>query len=1739
MKKGLKIFLVMLSVALLAGVIGAIAASAATGEPDLTNQPEGAYYAYVNTSGSTVFSTNEQDLKTVITNAKTGTTVYVLRDVTYNTSRTVASGDGNADRIEISKALTIDLRGNKLLLNQDGKNCAFQVKTASEVRFKNGTLAAGYDDGAATKHSQSKYTTSKSFATFYNTTKVNVVLENITSYSGEMFCHYDGAGSTYTVIGGEHHITHQQTDGAGGFIESRTNITFLAEGATFYCTAGNGGLISSESYKRTTTPVESTFTFNNCKVLGDSPDMNLVVYANNHTKINFNNCKLYGSIHPAMHGNDKDYAKVAITNPVPGCIKLGAGTVVSAGSTYSDAVVLADGCGFVPNNETLTETLKVESGYVGDGTFTTVSKSVSCDYALKIADVTDASFEYFDISGNKLYGLGDTTVLDVAGVALNTAPIKLLRDHTLDISEIKKIENALNLDLNGFTLKVIQREGAYIEVATGAEIYIYGGKVVSSAQGSNEIVTDIPEFTPVVGIGGSQTSGKAAPGSPLFVASTDGVNIIFEGVDTYVSSLVYSSFSNTSVVINGGEHHVIYESELGDSTFLASDGSMSAKLDGAKIFVSEKNSLVSGTGAYASFDFDGCTVVAEAVENSLINNVNVKTDVTFTASLVWGSIAPTEGEPDNGTVILREGTRVGEGATLASGIVSVDDGYESVASKKTESISFAFSEGSLIGGDFTVNESVEKDYVFNSYVKKFVKSTVTVTWYKEDGKTVITSYEVNPGDVVTPPVYTATAGTGNGWYTTTAYDGWATSVGGSKVDDFTVNVATDFYPAYSGEITEQFTAGMYNLTFYGSVGVNMYVPYYVPEGITVNGVYSENGTKLTGVGKRIEGVAYTEYVIGKIGVAEITTPITVRIDYTVGEKALSKTITLDPEQYVNTVLEDSKKVATGTNVYPEAAHVLIADLVRYSNALHIAVNAGTSNAKLDTILQNYGSLCSELPTPTSFTQHTTSAKGLETYVESVSFAISKDQPRYVLNFKSGSKVTGATFTVQGFLEEETSALANFGTKTYGLSATSVYDGDYLTVAYSKDIPVYNIDRDVTITLTLEGGATVSGTYSINEYYSGMSATGTDRENYREFLRALRAFANTGSGYRYPAGELTGGAVCEFWDCSHENLGRFSYTDGRLCLDCATHVFFYKDYGAVGDGIANEFNSINAAHVNANAYVVANPDAKVGVVAGKGSVGSTFMIGMTTGAIKVNTDTDWSNVTFIFDDRLVPQDSAPSKQAVFELASQYKSESYLKNISSVAAGATNIGYAPGKPMLVYLVNSSVKHYFRYGANASNGQNRQEVILVDEFGNVDPSTPVEWAYEKLTTATAYPAYDKPITVSGLDDNGEISCTIITKANHDIKTPGYVSTNRGITISRSNSNISGIYHELHEIHEKLYDSTNSFHVNYNQDLIELGYDVRPMSEIIAGQVATSALAQNYVRRTAYTGIQLTRANGVIISDISVENHVGRDDDVGTDIGSYEFSGGTSANVAYVRCVSRNLFNDHTGMGHALGEVYYRGLFGTNYMRNMYFNECSLNSMDAHSGAYNVTIENSEFEHMNFIGGGDIIIKNTIAYVDGAAGVVRLRSDYGSSWHGDVYIDGLEIRHDSDCGNGNVSILQGAYTDHNFGPDGYTYMPTNVYMNNVSVVQYTWDATGITSTKKSSKSVYFYYNMYSKKRSDVTTRTEASDGTVTGNNYVPTSNVVVTDSSVTWKWTSTYIYDYILEGMNVTVNGSTVTTK
>src|SRR5690606_27549050 len=79
--------------------------------------------------------------------------------------------------------------------------------------------------------------------------------------------------------------------------------------------------------------------------------------------------------------------------------------------------------------------------------------------------------------------------------------------------------------------------------------------------------------------------------------------------------------------------------------------------------------------------------------------------------------------------------------------------------------------------------------------------------------------------------------------------------------------------------------------------------------------------------------------------------------------------------------------------------------------------------------------------------------------------------------------------------------------------------------------------------------------------------------------------------------------------------------------------------------------------------------------------------------------------------------------------------------------------------------------------------------------------------------------------------------------------------------------------------------------------------------------------------------------------------------------------------------------------------GIMGSNYSKNLLYDSCTFSRFDAHMGVANATIRNSTLGHqgINAIGSGVFTVENSTVY---GRNFINLRSDYGSTWQGELII-------------------------------------------------------------------------------------------------------------------------------------------
>ncbi|MEZ5105806.1 MAG: hypothetical protein R2757_15000 [Draconibacterium sp.] len=305
-------------------------------------------------------------------------------------------------------------------------------------------------------------------------------------------------------------------------------------------------------------------------------------------------------------------------------------------------------------------------------------------------------------------------------------------------------------------------------------------------------------------------------------------------------------------------------------------------------------------------------------------------------------------------------------------------------------------------------------------------------------------------------------------------------------------------------------------------------------------------------------------------------------------------------------------------------------------------------------------------------------------------------------------------------------------------------------------------------------------------------------------------------------------------------------------------------------------------------------------------------------------------------------------------------------------------------LITVTDSNVKRYIRFGPNQNNGSSQTDIFIVDKNGTVDMNAPIIWDFDQITDISALPIDEKLLTITG----GHFT-TIANKAESK-----YTYYSRCISIKRSNVVVDKLEHKI--------TGEGDHGAPYG------------------GFINVSECAYVTVKNSILTGHKTYRTIGSAGVPVSM--------------GTYDISLNRALNVSFVNCRQTNDINDNT----------YWGIMGSNYCKNLLFDNCVFSRFDAHMGVANATVRNSVMGHMsiNAIGSGVFIVENTT--VRGRS-FINLRSDYGSTWQGEFIIRDC-VFVPSNGKQASASLIGGSNSgQHDFG---YTcYMPERITIENLRI--------------------------------------------------------------------------------------------
>jgi len=307
-----------------------------------------------------------------------------------------------------------------------------------------------------------------------------------------------------------------------------------------------------------------------------------------------------------------------------------------------------------------------------------------------------------------------------------------------------------------------------------------------------------------------------------------------------------------------------------------------------------------------------------------------------------------------------------------------------------------------------------------------------------------------------------------------------------------------------------------------------------------------------------------------------------------------------------------------------------------------------------------------------------------------------------------------------------------------------------------------------------------------------------------------------------------------------------------------------------------------------------------------------------------------------------------------------------------------------PCVVIAMNQNIKRFIRRGNNANDGSPQTDSLLVNVDGAISPSTPVIWNFDEITSLKALPMDSVTLTISG----GHFT----TIANRAVSQDDYFG--RGIAISRSNVIVDGVEHHI----------TGE------------GAEGAPYS----GFIGVSNCANVLIRNSIFAGhktYKFATKSGQMTSK-----------------GTYDLRFDRALNVTLYRCRQSNDIHDTSRWG----------IMGSNFCKNLTYDQCQLSRFDAHQGVTHATIRNSVIGHagLQLTGFGTFLIENSTVK---SGNFIDLRPDYGSTWTGEWIIRDCRFEP-----NGNMSSPPIVINGSNDGQHDFGYecqMPTRIKIDGLHV--------------------------------------------------------------------------------------------
>lgn len=756
MKRITKILLIVLTVAL--AVCGLVIAGTASAAETTVRSGETSgfdYYTDTDLKNGTVSTTD--DLQVAFEEAAADTVIYLNGDHTLDFTNNKyyhvgyrckpKAGQAQGDISPSQGALTLDLDGNTLVFAQTNNDSYLQTASNNTFTVRNGTVKAGC---AAKGEEGEKATSYPIFRLAWGA--ADLVLENVNTYTGGLISNRTTGSDRAvhaTVNGGTHYVILPSGSSAAAgyeaaepywrsaFIDCDNNGIYVVKHATIYLAETNT-LISSATYGRTTDEDKmNIFVFDNCNILGATENANLIAYANEHTRVRFDVCNLYGKIDPALISLDDEAGCHAVSASL---IKIGTGTRFTDG--VKAFATLPDGASAAASSATVTTPLlplaDASNGFSGEYTMTATTATLTLTNELSFVD----GFEIFDASGNSkgkvAYGTPLSTLIASTPAG---GTLKLLTDFTIDpvIDEqnpkivVATINKAMTIDLDGHVWTVLQHKGAKINNGKYENVY--------------EQRINIGTAAPVVIKNGTlRVNGVEESHTAYSMFNIEGsvADLTFENIDAYMATLVYEwRGSGSKVTINGGTHHIALNYTGGLGGYISAGDNIDFTANNATFIIdrtfASNTFLLSGSHASSAasnylrnstFTYNNCDIITVKGENgteekSIIQRASADTSIYFNNSRIWGRLDGIE--VFNGTkdsVIDAKSIKYGQGTVFVNSQLRTD-GVVVPARGIWADILDTNGSATTFTETYTVNRVINKDAILVGWETEPISYTFT------------------------------------------------------------------------------------------------------------------------------------------------------------------------------------------------------------------------------------------------------------------------------------------------------------------------------------------------------------------------------------------------------------------------------------------------------------------------------------------------------------------------------------------------------------------------------------------------------------------------------------------------------------------------------------------------------------------------------------------------------------------------------------------------------------------------------------------------------------------------------------------------------------------------------------------------------------------------------------------------------------------------------------------------------